>query len=150
MLDKPKATWIVVADGSRARILRQEQGEHDLRSVLDHDLMAPSRAHTSQMKSDRPGESRPGGQNGPRAMAPPTDWHRHAKHEFAREVAHVLDEAAARHDFAHLVLIAPPQALGELRACLSKTTLHTVVAQVHKDLTTLSAHELPEHLPQEH
>ena len=143
---KAPKTWIVVADGARAMILQHEAGTSGLHPVFDHDFHAPSRAHTGEMVSDRPGESHGGGNAAPRAMAPPTDWHRHAKHEFARTMAHVLDEAATRNDFSRLILVAPPQALGDLRECLNKTTRSRVVSELHKDLTTLSVHELPSHL----
>jgi protein required for attachment to host cells len=43
-----------------------------------------------------------------------------------------------------VVLIAPPQALGDLRACLSKGVQAKVSAELAKDLTHLAVHELPD------
>jgi protein required for attachment to host cells len=146
MNDKTGKTWVVVADGARARIFQHEAKAGALKPVFDHDFLGPSRVHTSDIVSDKPGEGRGGGLSAPRAMAAPTDWHRNAKHEFARNMARVLDDAATRNEFARLVLVAPPQALGDLRECLNKTTRSRVVSEVNKDLTTLNTREVPEHL----
>jgi protein required for attachment to host cells len=57
-----------------------------------------------------------------------------------------LGGAAARRRFDALVLIAPPQALGDLRKALAGGVRAKVAAELAKDLTNVPLHELPRHL----
>ena len=53
-------------------------------------------------------------------MAPRVDWHRFAKEQFARDVAAALEAAALKKLYEELVIVAPPQALGDLRQALGR------------------------------
>ena len=53
-----------------------------------------------------------------------------------------LEKAA----FDDLVLVAPPKALGELRAALDVRVQGHVTAELGKDLTHLTVHEMHDHL----
>ncbi|HNB27398.1 MAG TPA: host attachment protein, partial [Alphaproteobacteria bacterium] len=64
----------------------------------------------------------------------------------AREMAQVLDAAAAGKAFDRLVLVAPPTTLGDLRMELGESTLKLVSGELAKDLTRHPEHELPQHL----
>jgi protein required for attachment to host cells len=79
-------------------------------------------------------------------MEPPTEWHRFEKHRFAREMAKVLDAAAASKAFDRLILVAPPATLGDLRTELGDATRKMVTAELPKDLTRHAEQELPQHL----
>jgi protein required for attachment to host cells len=65
---------------------------------------------------------------------------------FAQEVAAVLENARQRNEFQHLVVVAPPKALGDLRAGFSDALHDRVTAELHKDLTKIPIHDLPSHL----
>ncbi|MEK7705942.1 MAG: host attachment protein [Myxococcota bacterium] len=146
MHSKPSATWVLVADGARARILARRGRRHTLRAVFDHDFTGPSRVPTRELVSDRAGRESNPARGGVHGMEPATDPHRYEKTRFARRIAHVLDEAASNHAFDRLILIAPPQCMGDLRSALGKETQRLVCGALCKDLTQLSVHELATHL----
>ncbi|MGB1547872.1 MAG: host attachment protein [Alphaproteobacteria bacterium] len=146
MPKKPQKTWILIADGARARILHHVTGEESLEPVLEEaDLK--SRQHTRELGTDKPGRTHESIADGSRhAMAPRVDWHEFEKHLFAKEVAKILNHATQEHAFDRLVLVAPPKILGELRNLLDKTTQAHVTAEINKDLTGVPLHDLPVHL----
>jgi protein required for attachment to host cells len=126
-------TWIVVADGARARIFSHVNGRVPaLAPALDHDLVA-----THMRNQD--------GEHSPHSPTPESDPHRHGQLELARVVAHEL-ETARQHGLQRIVLVAPPRALGDLRKACT-TGVHALVTdELGKDLTHMAVHELTEHL----
>ena len=140
-----KTTYVLIADGARARLFVVEEGTADLKPALGQEFIGtnlPSR----EIGSDRPGRSFDSAGFGRHAMEPPTDPHRHAERVFAQEVAAVLEDARRRNEFQHLVVVAPPKALGDLRAGFSDALRDRVTAELHKDLTKIPIHDLPSHL----
>ena len=81
-------------------------------------------------------------------MQPSTDPHRHEERAFLHEVAAVLDEACDRGAFHNLIVVAPPKALGDLRAEFSDAVRERITAELPKDLTKVAVHDLPAHLPE--
>jgi protein required for attachment to host cells len=144
---KTRRTWFVLADGMHARILRQEVPRGPLVPALDHDLVAPAvHGHARDLKSDRPGRAFSTGTNARHAMEPRHDPHDHEKRHFARRVADLINDAAARDAFEHLVLVAPPRVLGELRAALDERASKRITGEVTRDLIRTPVTELPDQL----
>lgn len=125
-------TWILVGDGRKALVLRNEGDEAfpNLETVRVFD--AGHIPRTAAMGTDRPGRSVQSA-DGRRAGVDQTDWHELAEQRFAAEVAHALD--ARIEAFAKLVVVAPPRTLAELRRSFSHTLRAKIVAEVDKDLT---------------
>jgi protein required for attachment to host cells len=142
---KHKKTWIVVADGAHARIFLNEGPGTGLVPALDHDMIG-NKLPSRELGSDRPGVSFSSSGPGRRAMAPPTDPHEHAEHAFIRQVAMAVKEGLNAHAFEQLVLVAPPKALGDLRTALDPQAAKLVKADLNKDLTHLTPHQLADHL----
>lgn len=140
-----KRIWILVADGARARILLSEGPGTGLRPATD-EVYEADRRPTREIGSDRPGRVFESADQTRHAYAPRVDWHEYEKHLFAAKMAGILDDACKRGTFDDLVLVAPPKALGELRAALSKHTRARVSAELGKDFTNVSIHDLPSHL----
>ncbi len=144
-MPKRRITWIVMADGSRARIVkpRAEGSGFDLLSDL-----ASSEAHkpSRDLVSDRPGHGQESSNSAHHAIEPRQDAHAQVKAAFLRGVAEHLNEAAGKKAFDALILFAPPRCLGELREALSEATRSKIKATAPKDLTKLPLAELPEHL----
>jgi protein required for attachment to host cells len=140
-------TWIVVADGQRARFLLREVPGAGLRPVGPGELTNPdSGKPTRAMGTDRPGRAF-GDRSGARsAMEPRVDWHRQAKENFAHRVAKEIDKAAQEGAFDRLVIVAPPATLGELRASLGDAARARIQGEMAKDLTMFADRELAEHL----
>jgi protein required for attachment to host cells len=148
-----KTTYVLIADGARARLFVVEEGTADLKPALGQEFIGtnlPSR----EIASDRPGRSFDSAGSGRHAMEPPTDPHRHAERVFAQEVAAVLENALRRNEFHNLVVVAPPKALGDLRGKalgdlrgeFSDVLRNRVTAELNKDLTKVAIHDLPSHL----
>ena len=140
-----KTTYVLIADGARARLFVVEEGTADLKRALGQEFIGtnlPSR----EIASDRPGRSFDSAGSGRHAMEPPTDPHRHAERVFAQEVAAVLENALRRNELHNLVVVAPPKALGDLRGEFSDALRKRVTAELNKDLTKVVIHDLSSHL----
>lgn len=141
---KPIVTWVVVADGARARFLENHGPGKGLQPALDQEMqqaLPPNR----ELVTDRPSlDAGPGGER--HGVAPKVDWHEFEKERFAHQVAQVLNKARTRNRFDRLVLVAPPKALGHLREQLDKPTRDHVTGELDKDLTHAEDRDLAEHL----
>lgn len=144
-MSKHRITWIVMADGSRARIVkpREEGAGFDVLFEL-----ASPEAHmpTHELGSAPPGRTQESGASAHHAIEPRHDAHEAAKTAFVRRVADQLNRAAADASFDALIVFAPPRCLGELRQALDHGTRGRITAASPKDLTKLPLAELPAHL----
>lgn len=146
-INKPK-TWFLIADGARARLLRNDGPGTALVAATDQEYVAPAvHGHSRDLKSDKPGRAYDTSTGQPHAMEPHHDYHDYEKRQFARHVAKVLDEHAGRKAIDRLVVAAPPKTLGDLRAEMSPHTAALIVAEFHKDLTHVPLNKLLEHMP---
>jgi protein required for attachment to host cells len=137
--------WVLVADASRARLFQAERPEHTLGPALASELIG-SNLPSREIASDRPGRAFDRSGQGRHAMEPSTDPARHAQEQFARDIVRLLDEKRESRSFERLVVVAPPQFLGDLRAVMPQQLQETVSAEVAKDLSKLPPHELRDHL----
>lgn len=134
-------TWILVADGARARLLRNDGPGRGITVAGDREFIG-TRLKSRELGTDRPGRAFDRAGEGRHAMEPPTDPHRHAEQEFARSMARMLEDGANRESYDRLVLVAPPRALGDLRGALSGTVRDRVIAELNRDLTTAGLDEV--------
>jgi len=141
---KKIVTWILIADGARARILRSDGRGSPLIPVVDE--IEGENRKTGDIGAERPGRAYDPSGPGRHAMEPRADWHELEKHQFAKELAAHLNKSAQEKAFGRLALIAPAKVLGDLRAGLDKHASGMVVAELSKDLTGISDRELPAHL----
>ncbi|MEE4305113.1 MAG: host attachment protein [Wenzhouxiangella sp.] len=126
--------WIVVADASRARLFSRDKKFSPLQEV--ESLVHPeSRLRRQDLVTDRPGqvqESRTPGEYAAEEGADPKDVEAQA---FARELADRLHKARQEGRFEHLVLLADPRFLGQLRKQLEGPTADAVSATAAVNLT---------------
>jgi len=142
---KKITTWILVADGARAHIVKNEGPGKGLAAVMDHDF-ATSHVPSREYGTDKPGrgfESADGARHG---KEPRIDFHTYEKTRFAKMIADNLERAADRNAYDRLVLVAPPKTLGDLRKALGMEAGSRVSGELNKDLTHLDIHELSRHL----
>ncbi|MBW8368259.1 MAG: host attachment family protein [Arenimonas sp.] len=113
----PTGTWIVVADGAGARVFTNIGDEKKL-TLRQDDLLSqddadggPGKVPKEQSDADL-GEA-----------------------AFSHQLAHRLNAAALKNQFAHLVLIADPQSLGRIRPLLHKETQSRLLRELGKTMT---------------
>jgi protein required for attachment to host cells len=140
---KPTITWIVIADGARARVLGNAGIGKGLNALSDM-VFAGDHASSSEIMADRPGRSFESVGKARHAMEASTDPHEALKVQFVRHLADALQQRC--NEFDRLILVAPPETLGMLRKSLPATVSAKVVDEMHKDLTHLPNSELPSHL----
>lgn len=138
-------TWIVVADGGRAKIMEYNGPDSDLQVVPGSEMEQSNRQNRDIVSDDR-GRAFPGkGISDARsAFEWPTDPHQYEEWKFIHEVANFLDEHI--NDFDRLVVAAAPRALGDLRKEISSHVQEKVYAELNKDLTKIPSQELRQHL----
>ena len=144
MLFKKRKTWIVVADGARARILKRK-GRGKLLALVEEMDSPDSRRPTRDQGTGKPGRGF-SPTSGRHEFSDPVDWHEAAKADFLKGLARRLIELDHQGAFDELILVAPPKALGELRAGLGGQLGGRIKGEINKDLTQLSVHELAAHL----
>ena len=142
---KPIVTWILIANGARARLFSNDGPSHGVKLVSDEVLVGvnlPGR----EIMSDRPGRTFDSVGAGRHAKEPRTDAREIEKRSFAHELAAILDDGLKQGKFERLVLVAPPRELGFLRAELSPAVRKRVSAELNKDLTGVTPSEITNHL----
>ncbi|MBK1696186.1 baeRF12 domain-containing protein [Rhodovibrio salinarum] len=141
---KPIRTWVLVADGRRARFLENLGPEKGLQSARDR-AMQQALPPDRELTRDQAGFGKGPGGDG-HGLTPKVDHHEFAKERFAHEVAEVLIHARKRHEFDRLVLVAPPKEMGHLRNELDDDTRKMVVGEIKKELVNAQTEELHEQL----
>lgn len=139
------ATWIIVADASRARIFEQAGDSRDIheRETLTH---PESRLHETELTSDLPGRAFDSTGSGRHAMGGKHDPKQNEAIEFARQLAEHIERARSEKRFGHLNIIAAPTMLGDLRDALSDESRKLVTTEIDKDLTQHSIEDIQQHL----
>ena len=112
----PHNTLVVVADGRAARLFRNVGDESGLKLHQETTLDA------SDAANDGPAGSQPQDSDTGEAA-------------FAKVLAHKVNQMALQHAFDHVVLVADPTTLGELRPQLHKEVVQRTMAEVAKDWT---------------
>jgi len=138
-------TWILVADGARARIFENNKSKRGLAPALDYDF-AHIHSPTRDIGTDKPGRGLGRSTGTHHVMDPKINWHEFEKHLFASSMADVLKKADDSHAFDALVIVAPSKTMGELRKSLTPNVMSKVTAEIGKDLTHLDIHDLGKHL----
>jgi len=144
-MPRSRKTWIVVADGSRARFLASETASAPLTLVEELDDPG-ARQPTKALGTDRPGRGVDAVSARRHAMEPRVDWHTQAKERFAIDLARRIDAAADKKRFDALVIVAPGRTLSDIDRRLKAATKRLLVEKVAKDLTGVPLSALPERL----
>mgnify|MGYP002278210325 CR=1 FL=1 len=138
-------TWVVVADGARARVFVNDGVGKGVQELEDRAFIG-ARRQSQDIQADKPGRAFDSAGQGRHAMEPRTDPKHHEEREFLREVVDWLGAQGQKMAFDRLVLIAAPRALGDLRGLLPKSLTDKVVGEIAKDLTRADPSEIEGHL----
>jgi len=140
-IDLPHNAWILVGDGRKAIVLRNE-GDAIFPNLKTADALTTGRIPpTAEMGTDRPGRAFQSA-DGRRSGMDQTDWHDMAEQSFAGDVARALDARHAAGEIGALVVVAPPRTLAELRRSFSDGLRAKIIAEVDKDMTKHPVYEI--------
>jgi protein required for attachment to host cells len=135
-----KPTWIVIADGSRARLFEQTAPDERWRELRAW-VNPASRLRTESLAFDQLGRASKG-QPGAISFVPRTTPRQREHRRFAHELARHLDLGVRSGQCDGLVLIASRSMLGELRQALPVQAAKRVRWSAPVDLTSFSGREL--------
>ena len=142
---KALRTWILIADGARARILENNGPEHGLIAVEGMEFTS-DHAATHDLVTDKAGRSFSSQGPGRSAIEARTDPHRDLKTKFAHHLAGILASELELGRYFRLVLVASPVTLGDLRRAISDKVRGTIVGEIAHDLTKTPNSEIAGHL----
>ena len=142
---KPTRTWVLIADGARARILENDGPGHGLHEVAGHEFSS-DHAATHDLVTDRQGRSHSSVGPGRSAIEPHSDPHRQLKAKFAHLLADALARGLEQNAYDRLILVATPVTLGDLRSAISSHVKAKVVGEIAQDLTKMPNADVGEHL----
>ena len=131
-----KKQWILVANGSRARLFSRTSVGDPL--VALHTIDFPE----GRLKGNELARHRQGHENSDHSTAaahfePHTSPRKKLLHRFARELAESLEDSLARGEYDALWLAASSPFLGELRSALSQAVTASLQGVYEVDLTSL-------------
>ena len=130
----PNQALVLVADGKKMLFLRNHGDENqiDLRTEAHEERQDRK---DSDIKSDAPGTiGQSAGYSG-RVAYEETDFHQQEEDLWVKDAAAELKRRALRNDFADLVIVAPPKALGVLRKELHKEVERRILFTCNKEMT---------------
>lgn len=135
-----KSTWILIADGSRARLFEQVQPGQRWRELRAW-VNPATRMRTESLAFDQLGRASKG-QPGATSFVPRTTPRQREHRRFAHELARHLDLGVRSGQCDSLVLIASSALLGELRQALPAQASKRVRWSAPVDLTSCNGREL--------
>lgn len=111
---KQNRTWIVVADGAKARILLYKPHQKGVQQLPDGEFHDPHLS-TRDLVTERQPRVHDSVGHARHAIELRINPHDQRETQFLVRLAAHLDGAEQRGEFEHLVVVAPATAMGELR-----------------------------------
>lgn len=136
--------WVVVCDGSKALFL-ENAGDAKFPNLKTREAFEHKAPATSALGSDAPGRSHSSVGHG-RSSVEQTDYHTQEEEMFLRSIAAKLDAALQAGHAKAIIIVAPPRALGVLRAAYSHALKGAVRAEIQKDYVKMPVYEIEKHL----
>jgi protein required for attachment to host cells len=125
----PTGTWVIVADGTQARLFHNI-GKQDALQLKQDDFIKPDTVDDEQGQG-------PSGHRSPEASPEQAD-----EATFAKQLMHRLNAAALKQEFEHLFLIADPKTMGEIRPQLHTETSKRITGELTKTLTNSTLEDI--------
>jgi protein required for attachment to host cells len=136
--------WVVVCDGRKALIL-ENIGDAKFPNLYTREVKEHPVPSTHEQGSDVPGRAF-ASVGGARSAVDQTDWHHQLEEEFLRRLASELDRAVASGKPKHIIIVAPPRALGVLRQAYSAPLRSAIRTEVLHDYVKLPVGEIEKRL----
>lgn len=141
---KPTITWILIADGARARVLENTgpgKGLHEVKGLE----FADEHKRSGDIRADRPGRTFSSKGDGRAALEPATDPVDKREADFVAGLASVLEAKMRKGAFHRLIIAAAPQALGDIRKAMSPQLQAKISSELPKDLTKVPNDKIDKH-----
>ena len=129
-------SWVVVADGNRARIFETHGLKLELREIEGF-ADPQARTRDPELRNGEPGQN---------AKPSPTSASDAARDQFAKMLCDYLDQGRLHQRFQRLRLAIEPRFLGLLRRHLSDGTRKLVFEEIGADISKLDARGIQRHL----
>lgn len=139
---------VIVADGSKARILNAESGYSPLQDENDF-IHSSSRLKEQELVADGVGSGIDSVGYGKHSMGHENAGHQRQAEIFAKELCSEVDKIRENSDLRRIYLIAAPKMLGFLRDNLSKQCTGMLAGEVNKDLVNHDIEDIRSHLPKQ-
>lgn len=136
--------WVLVANGSRARLFERDPDNGAMRELSDF-LHPGSRMKGHDLERDRPGQAVKGRQ-AQTEYEPHTLPSDREYQQFARELARHVEAAVNDNRIGRWSLFASNPFLGHLRAALGSGALAALEHHFERDLTSFVGAELERHV----
>ena len=124
----PTGTWVVVADGTNARLFHNI-GKQGALKLTQEELIKPD---TADAQAQGPSGNRPRDVSSEQTE----------EATFAKQLVQRLNAAALKQEFEHLFLVADPKTLGEMRPQLHAETSKRLTGELAKTLTKSTVEEI--------
>lgn len=132
---------VLVTDGGRATVFRNA-GQVGKPHLEEFKVYHQDNPPTSEQGTDKPPRSTT--ISGHRSAVEATDLHRQAEDRFVQGIAGDMEKDLQAGEFAELVVVAPPVALGVYRKATSAKLQQATLMEINKDLTKHSAADVAE------
>lgn len=130
---------VMVVDGAKMLLFRNKGDSLHPRLEVEQALEQKDAA-TSEQGTDEPGSGFSSNGNR-RSSYEQTDFHQLAEDRFAADAVSLLNRRALENDYEKLIIVAPPNTLGELRKHYHKALSSRLAGEIGKDL---ASHPVPE------
>jgi protein required for attachment to host cells len=136
--------WVVICDGGKALVLCNigdevypqlkviEEYQHENKPTRELGSDKPPRVHESV--------------GGNRSALEQTDFHDKAEQKFLEKLAGRIDGAVREGKVKHLILVAPPRALGMIRRVYTPVVREALKVEIEKDWVKLPVYEIEKRL----
>lgn len=131
---------VMVVDGAKMLLLRNKGDDVYPNLEVEEAIQQPDTA-TRDQGSGQPGRgfSSTGSR---RSSYEQTDFHQLDEDRFAAEATALLNKRALANDFERLIIIAPPNTLGEMRKHYHKALQSRLTGELAKDLASHPVNEI--------
>ena len=121
------------------------QGDAELMNLKVEETLSQPNEPDREIGADKPGRTHAADGQSASAVEQ-TDWHEQAEAKFLKLVAAKMEVLVREKNARRIILVAPPKALGTLRANLSADVQAAVSAEVPKDYINLPVDQIERHL----
>jgi protein required for attachment to host cells len=139
-MDVPHNAFVVVADGEKMLLFRN-QGDDEFPHLVVIEEDEQQSVANRDLRREAPGRSFSSVGPG-RSAYKEADSRQLGEDRFAAETAAMLNRRALENEFESLIIVAPPQTLGELRKFNHDELQRRVSGELPKNLTNTPVNEI--------